>query len=1122
MRVRVLGDLEVVVAGGVVDLGGPKPRALLAQLVVAEGRPVPVEQLIDQMWGESPPERVVASLQSYVARLRRALERDRDPQRPGQRLRTHAGAYSLDVAADEVDARRFVALVRDGRACAATDPDRAVQLFDEALALWHGNAYSALPGPALEAEATRLDEMRLAALTQLWELRLRRGEHAEAVAELEPLTRLYPLREQLWGLLALALYRTARQGDALAALRRVRENLAEELGVDPTPELRRLEEAILRQEPTLDLPPPPPPAPAPVLTAPDVRADGSGAVGASPEPEADDERLAEDSLLFGREPELCEALRVLDAAAAGRGRTIVVSGEPGIGKTRFGEALAARAAAAGFRTARGGWEPEACPPLWGWTRAVSQLLGDADLLTAQPEVTDAASASFRQADALLTRLREGPPSLLVLDDVHWADAASLRLLRRVAAELDGVPVVLVVLLRSAPGDIPDQVADVLAALARLEPVRIHLGGLGPKAVKEWVARQAGLAISDDVAAELVDHADGNPFFVTELVRLLVSEGALSDVRSPAWHTVPHAVRDVVRQRLASLAEPTVTVLRTAAVAGRSFDLTVVSDVIGDHAVMEDALEAAQVLGLVDEELPGRYRFTHALVRNAVRESMSAPARVRVHAAVAAALERAHSGRVAEHAAELAEHYRLAGPAYRRSAWVFAKKAGQAAASRSAHDAALRLFSDAAELQEDDPTTEPTEREEVLLGRVRALTRLGRPLEAWEPAAQAARSALVRGDSGAAAAALLAVTEAMVWGWRSSPEWDDEAIALWEEVLAAQPAEETLTRAHLTAAIAVELLYRPGSADRGTWLADEAVSLVRSTGRTGYPELQVLRLAQMALLRPDLLHHRASLANEIVALASRVGEPSDLAAALNARAQDHGERARLHELHSDVLRAHELAERHHLSQNLMVSGWCLALRRQLDGDLEGAEQAIRDLEAFQATLAMSGRGIGLCQLANLRELQGRLPEVEPALRQAGGSHPALRELHALALLRTGATDQLRLLLGPYAEQPDLSFDYMWLPFMAIRAEVWCGLGDVEAARDLYAQLAPYADRLAFSVPVTFRGSMQLTLGELARVTGDTSVARQHLQAALRVHAELGLQAWVGRTEEALSRLDRADR
>ena len=446
-----------------------------------------------------------------------------------------------------------------------------------------------------------------------------------------------------------------------------------------------------------------------------------------------------------------------------------------------------------------------------------------------------------------------------------------------------------------------------------------------------------------------------------------------------------------------------------------------------------------------------------------------------------------------------------------------RKAGQQAAERSAHDEALRLFTSAAALQEQDPTVEPVEREAVLLGLVRALTRLARPLEAWEPAASAARSALAREDAADAAAALLAITDGMVWGWRSHPEWDDEAIALWEAVLSAQAPADVLTRAHLTAAIAVELLYRPGSADRATALADSAVAMVRRSGGRGFAELQVLRLAQMALLRPDLLHHRAPLSEEIVALSAQVGDPSSMASALTARAQDRAEVGRLADAHSDVVRAHDLAQRHHLSQNWMVSGWCLAMRRQLDEEWDDAERLVGDLEAFQATLAMAGVGIGLAQLANLRDLNGRLPELEPALREAAPFHTALRELHALALLRSGASEEVRMRLGAYAEQPAFSFDYMWMPFMAVRAEVWCGLGDREAAADLYGQLLPYADRLAISVPVSFRGSMQLTLGRLALAVGDADLAREHLLVARRVHADLGLPAWTALTDEALAPL-----
>jgi DNA-binding SARP family transcriptional activator len=1092
MRVRVLGDLEVVVADEAADLGGPKPRALLGLLVAAEGRPVTVEQLIDQMWGEDPPARVEASLQSYVARLRRVLEPGRDAGSPAQPLRTHAGGYSLDVATDDVDARRFTVTLREARATG--DPARAATLLEEALLLWQGVPYSGLACPSLTAEATRLEELRLTALADLWDLRIRQGEHAGAVPELEQLVRLHPLRERLWALLALALYRDARQGDALAALRRARDHLAEELGVDPGAELRDLEESILRQDRDLDATT----SPAPVAPAPDPAA-------------------ADAAPLIGRDEALRQAAAVLAAARSGRGRVVLVSGEPGIGKTRLAEALVGQAEAAGFRTGRGGWEAEACPPLWGWTRGLRQLLGSSAMLEEAASDGDAAAIGFRQGDAVLEALGAGPPSLLVLDDAHWADTESLRLLRRVAAGLTEVPAVLVVALRAAPAEISDPLADALGALARTDPLRFDLTGLDAGAVAAWVAGQAGRVVPERVAVELTERTEGNPFYLTELVRLLVSEGALGDPDAGAWATVPTGVRDVVRQRMAQLSEQSAAVLLTAAVVGRSFDLAVVAAAHGvDETVVEEAVEDAQVRGMLDDEKPGRYRFAHALVRDALYETAPATARARLHAAVGAAIEGVHAGRVDAHAAELAEHYRLAGPAHLRSAWVFARRAAVRSADGAAHDEAVRWYAAAAELQALDPTVEAVESEQVLVGLAFELTRIARPLEAWKPAARAARSALDRGDAEAAAAALLTVTHGVVWGWRSHPDWDDDAIALWEEALAAYPADD-VNRSLLTAALAVEHLLRPGSSERATRLADEAVAAVRRSGRPGADELQVLRLAQNALMRPDLLHHRMPFTDEIIALAARLEDPLGLASALVVRAQDRAELGRLDEAHSDVVRARDLAEQHQLPQNLMVTGWCLALRHQMVEDFVAAEGAIADNEEFQSTLAMSGNGIGLCQLSMLRDLQGRLPELEPMLRGLRSFHPGLREVHTLAMTRTGDLDTLRVELGPWAEQPALTWDYLWLFLSAVRAEVWVALGDADAAEDLRSQLLPYAERLAMTIAVGFRGSVHHTLGRLAGVTGDLAAASSHLEQARAVHERLGLPLWVRRSEDALAGL-----
>ncbi len=769
----------------------------------------------------------------------------------------------------------------------------------------------------------------------------------------------------------------------------------------------------------------------------------------------------------------------------------------------------------GFRAGRGGWEPEGGPPLWGWGRAVRQLLGDVAVLDAGQ--TDASSASFRQADALLAALADGPPAVIVLDDLHWADAESLRLLRRVAAGLADVPVLLVLATRDAPSEVGPVLADTLALLARMEAHRVDLGGLDARDVRDWVAFHHGLAVSEQVADRIIERTGGNPFFVTELVRLLVAEGVLNDPDARSWGSVPTGVRDVVRQRLTQLDADSVKVAGTAAVAGREFEVAVVAAASGvglDEAL--EHLEPLLMMGLLDEVGPGRARFSHALVRDAVHDSLSPTVRARAHASVAAAIEAHHQGRVGEHSAELAEHYRLAGPAYARSAWLFAASGAESSASRSAHDEALRLSESALELQAGDPEAGPVDRERVLMARARALVWLSRPVEAWAPTAEAARSALARGDAEAAARALLVVTENLVWGWRGHPLWDDEAIALWQAVREQVAGTDPLTHAHLTAALAFEYFLKPGGHEHSTRLAEESLEEVRRATTDKARRLAVLQMALSALLRPETLVRRAPLLDEAIELATAVGDHATLAAVLSHRASERATLGRLADARSDADRAHQLAVRHHLPQTLLVVGWIRSTLLQVDGRFEEAEQAIEDLQALQATMAMAGQGIELAQLTTLRDHQGRLAEVEPVLAPIAQYHPAFRELHALTMVAAGRLDDLRIRLGAWAEQPPIHRDYMWVGMTMVRARVWAALGDQEAVADLRAQLTPYADWLGGTIAVTFQGSVHQALGELALAADDRDAAADHLRRAREVHERLGLPVWVARTDALLAR------
>jgi DNA-binding SARP family transcriptional activator len=235
MDVRLLGPVEVSVNGRRVPLGGSKSRALVAILALNAAKPVSADRLIEGLWGEQPPPTATKTLQAYVSRLRRALEASGD----GTTIVTRPNGYELRVAPEDVDARRFERLVARGAP-------------REALTLWRGEALDDVADEPFAAVAIRrLEELRLAAIEQAIDSDLEAGRHLELVAELEALVAAQPLRERLRGQLMLALYRSGRQADALAAYRHARATLVDQIGVEPGVELQQLHEAILRQDPAL-------------------------------------------------------------------------------------------------------------------------------------------------------------------------------------------------------------------------------------------------------------------------------------------------------------------------------------------------------------------------------------------------------------------------------------------------------------------------------------------------------------------------------------------------------------------------------------------------------------------------------------------------------------------------------------------------------------------------------------------------------------------------------------------------------------------------------------------------------------------------------------------------------
>src|SRR5580698_4057874 len=757
VQFRLLGPLEAQDGERRVELGRPKQRALLAVLLVHANDVVSLDRLVEELWGEEPPAQAAASLQTYVSNLRRALEPDRPARAPSRVLVSHPPGYRLVVGAGDLDAARFAALATEGhRLLQAQRPAAAARVLREGLALWRGPALAEVADEGFaQAERNRLEELRVAALEDRLAADLDLGGHAAAVAELEELAGRYRFRERLAGLLMLALYRSGRQAEALQAFQAARRALADELGIDPGRWLRQLETGILRQDPGLDwTPPPAEPGPPPGETggpAGEACPALAASVTRSPQPAADE--------LVGRDDHLAALEGVLAGARGGRGRVVLLAGEPGIGKTRLAEEAARRAAAAGMQVAWGRCpEGDGAPALWPWAQVVRQLAAEfgpgqlaamlgpsaAWLGPLMPElaepappagprpVADLGAARFQLNQAvagLLRRLAEARPLLVVVDDLHWADVPSLSLLAFLAGELHDAGLVVVGTYRDVEALAGRPLADTLGALAR-EPVveRISLGGLDRADVAALIGRAIGGRPAEPLVEAVADRCGGNPFFITELVRLLQSERRLAgpDAAAAARREVPVGVRDVLRARLARLPAQTSTVLMVAAVAGRGFGLDLIEAATGlDDEPALDAAEAAVLAGLVieDDRAAGRYRFAHALVRETIYEDIS---RARLHARVVDALV-ATRGPEPGPAAEMAYHCWQAAPVIGAArALPHLLRAGEQAIAQLAYEAADEQFERALELAGQLPASPQATEQEIhiaaRLGTVRLVMR----------------------------------------------------------------------------------------------------------------------------------------------------------------------------------------------------------------------------------------------------------------------------------------------------------------------------------------------------------------------------------------------------------------
>jgi class 3 adenylate cyclase/tetratricopeptide (TPR) repeat protein len=860
--------------------------------------------------------------------------------------------------------------------------------------------------------------------------------------------------------------------------------------------------------------------------------------------------------LAGREAELATLQALWEEARSGQRRVVLLSGEPGIGKTRLAAELARRAYAADATVLYGRCDEEMGVPFQPFVEALRYFIdhspaGDLRILLGRypeelvrivPELakrlpgldpplrSDAETERYRLFDAIATWLERAAaycPVLLVLDDLHWASKPTLLLLRHVSRTVGAARLFVFATHRDTDVDREHPLPEIVSDMRRDAGVeRIELRGLdeaGVVAFVEGASGQATDAAGREFARALHAETEGNPFFVGEVLRHLVESGAILR-RDGRWVSdrrlaeigIPPRIRDVVGHRLGRLSAATHDVLTAAAVVGRDFDVGVVAAVaeLGEDRVVA-LLDHAVTARLVEETGVDSYRFAHSLVRSSLYETVSASRRARLHRRVGEALEARHP----DDLTGLAFHFTQAAAGQITKAVEYTTRAAEQAVAALAHDQAVVLYREALGLVDATKQPDPARRAELLV-RLGEAERDSGDGAYRQTLLDAARYAASQGDAARLARAALANSR----GYFSSiAAVDTERVAVLEDALRTVDPAASATCARLLATLASELFWSTTpERQRARALADEALTIAR---RLDDPATlaHVLRVRYIGMWAPDTLAERRSTADELIALAERLGDPHERWWALNWRVFASVEACDFDDVDRHLAVIAELTEQ--LGQPVLR--WNFARKRVwrtlLRGDTAEAERIANEAFELGQTLRQPDTLVVFgAEMVSIRFIQGRYGESEPLTDMLLAENPDLAMARAAAAelyaCDIGRAEDARALLrrdlaNGFADQP---WDLTWLSTMTYYARATGALDDRAAAAALYERLAPWHDRLPFEA-VTINGAVSVFLGILATRLGRFAEAEAHFAEAEALHARIGAPYWLAFTRLELARM-----
>ncbi len=854
----------------------------------------------------------------------------------------------------------------------------------------------------------------------------------------------------------------------------------------------------------------------------------------------------------GRHAELGLLAGCLREAMGGHGRLVTVVGEPGIGKTRTIEELVARSSLSDAQVLWGRCpEHEGAPAYWPWSQiarawlerhdvdTIHAVLGADAARIAQiapavrehfPDVelpvdADPNQARFQLFDAVtrfLVHAARREPLAVVLDDLHWADPASLQLLGFVARELRGVPLLLLGTYRELE---MARVPGRLEALARVSQ-RLPLRGLDASQVRDFIQATAGAEPPSALVSAIHRTAEGNPFFTAELVRVLRAEGGFVAGGRPI--ALPEEVRATVRRRLEPLAIDDRRLLSIAAVVGREFDLVLLEQVceLGRDKILE-RLTLASEARLVEEvaDVLGRFRFAHALVRETLYEDLTPTTRAQLHRQVGQALERLHADAVDPPLTELAHHFYHAAPLGGASTAIrWAIAASERAERLVGWEEAIAQLERALELLSFEPADE-SRHIELLIALGRCAMQASDTIKGRAAFADAVRRSRATGNVGGLIRGALGMQQSAGFAGMADPVLVD----VLESALVVCADADNPFRPYLLMALTAALYF---SADRHrcTALSDEALALARRGGDTSALAAALL-IRHMTLLGLGDPRERMALADEALALptdplllqtivrghVSRVLDLLELADV--SAAERHTEQfAMLAEAwhlpaarwHAGVLRATLAHMAGRLDDALRLAVEALGMRRDA--------QDVTIAQMFVVQCAMHARETGR-DGAHIEAQIAAFAQDFPAV-------PAWRCFLNLLRVETGREAEARadvdaLAAVGFASIPE---DLNFLPTLVTLAETVACLGDADRAAVLYPKLLPFADRcVVVSLWASAcLGSVQRYLGLLAATMGRTDEAVAHLETALAVHERMGARPLTAHTQADLARvLDTVD-